>query len=57
MTGADAEIADVVDGLPADGAIENDPLERPFQIGLHAEELGPQHLRRDDDLVRPVVPY
>jgi hypothetical protein len=28
MTGADAEIADVVDGLPADAAIENDPLER-----------------------------
>jgi hypothetical protein len=54
LTRLHAEPADVVDALPADGAVENDLLEFPFEIGLHRQQLGAQHLRGDDDLVRPV---
>lgn len=44
------------DALPAHGAVQDNLLEFALQIGLHRQQLGPQHPRRDDDLVRAVEP-
>jgi hypothetical protein len=56
VAGADAEAADVVDGPPADDAVEDDPFKLAFQVGLHAQEFRPEHLHANDHPVRPVEP-
>jgi hypothetical protein len=55
MASSDAEVADVVDALPAHGAVEDALLEFTLEVDLHRQQLGAEHLRRDDDL-RPVEP-
>jgi hypothetical protein len=55
MAISDAEVGDVVDALPAHGAVEDALLEFTLEVDLHRQELDGEHLRRDDDL-RPVEP-
>jgi hypothetical protein len=51
VTGRDPEPQDPVNVEAAFGAVEREVLELAFEIGLHLEELKPQHLRVDRDRV------
>jgi hypothetical protein len=43
-----------VDRPPADEAVQHQTFELAFEISLHRQELGAEHLDADDDPGRPV---
>jgi hypothetical protein len=47
MSGRDAETADPMNVEAAPGAVEGEILELALEVGLHLEELEPEHLGVD----------
>lgn len=53
VTGRRPETRDPVDRPAAVGAVEDEPAELPLEVGLHLDQLQPQHLGVDRQRVRP----
>jgi hypothetical protein len=51
VTGCDTESADPMNVETALRAVEGEVLELALEVGLHLQELEPEHLRVDGDLV------